>query len=79
MALVLATTLRIGDEKTGKVKVVEEGTPFGDLTKSEKALAKELGLLVQVMDEEPTLEEEIEEAEAEEDSAEDSEGAEGEA
>ncbi len=72
MALVLTTTLRIG---TGtKVKVVEEGTPYGDLNKKEKALAKELGLLAQAPDEEPDLDEEIE-AEDEDAEAEDSEDA----
>lgn len=63
MAVVLATTLKIG-QKDGKVKEVKEGTPFDDLTKAEKELAKENNLLRQVADE-VTLEEEIEEAEAE--------------
>lgn len=78
MALVLTTTLRIGTTNAaGKFseKVVEEGTPYGDLNKKEKTLAKELGLLAQAPDEEPDLDEEIEEAEAEDsEDAGDSEG-----
>ncbi len=84
MALVLTTTLRIGiTNSAGKFseKVVEEGTPYGDLNKKEKTLAKELGLLAQAPDEEPDLDEEIEEAdydeedEDEEAETEDSKGA----
>ena len=70
MALVLTTTLKIGGDVKGDVKVVEEGTPYGKLTKKEKALAKELDLLGQAPDEAPTLEEEVEEAEAEDSEAE---------
>lgn len=69
MAVVLATTLKIG-QKDGNVKTVEEGTPFEDLTKAEKKLAKENNLLVQVS-EEVSLEEEVEEAEAEDSEDED--------
>lgn len=80
MALVLATELRIGLDGTDKdgrpkVKIVEEGTEFKKLTKAEKEMAKELGLLKQVRDE-PTLEEELEtesEEEVEETETEDSE------
>ena len=72
MALVLTTTLRIGSDKTkGDVKVVEEGTPYGDLTAKEKKLAKELGLLAQAPDEVPDLEEEIEAEDAETEDSED--------
>ncbi len=72
MALVLTTTLRIGSDKTkGDVKVVEEGTPYGDLTVKEKKLAKELGLLAQAPDEIPDLEEEIEAEDAETEDSED--------
>lgn len=69
MAVVLATTLKIG-QKDGKVKIVEEGTPFEDLTKAEKELAKESNLLRQVADE-VSLEEEIEETETEDSEDED--------
>ena len=72
MALVLVTTLRIGGDTKGDVKVVPEGTPYGKLTKKEKALAKDLGLLGQAPDEAPDLEEEIE-AEDTETETEDSE------
>lgn len=65
MALVLTTTLKIGGDVKGDVKVIEEGTPYGKLTKKEKTLAKELDLLGQAPDVAPTLEEEVEEAEAE--------------
>ena len=68
MALVLTTTLRMATvDKAGKKveKVVEEGTPYGDLNKKEKTLAKELGLLAQAPDEELDLDDEIEETEAE--------------
>lgn len=71
MALVLTTTLRMGGDVKGDVKVIEEGTPYGKLTKREKRLAKELDLLAQAPDPIPTLEEELEEAEETE--AEDSE------
>lgn len=72
MALVLTTTLRMGSDKTkGDVKVVEEGTPYGDLTAKEKKLAKELGLLAQAPDEVPDLEEEIEAEDAETEDSED--------
>ncbi len=70
MALVLTTTLLMGGDTKGDVKVIEEGTPYGKLTKKEKALAKELDLLAQAPDPIPTLEEELE---AEETEAEDSE------
>ena len=70
MALVLTTTLRIGGDNKGDVKVIEEGTPYGDLTKKEKAMAKELELLVQAPDAVPSLEEEVEEAEVEDSEAE---------
>lgn len=73
MALVLATTLRMGDKTK---KVVEEGTLYSDLTKKEQKLAKELGLLAQVQDEIPSLEDELEaedEEEEEEAEAEDTE------
>ncbi|MHA2047124.1 MAG: hypothetical protein ACW99G_20220 [Candidatus Thorarchaeota archaeon] len=72
MALVLATTLKMGTD-SGKVKIVPEGTPYSDLTKKEKELAKELGLLAQVQDEIPSLEEELEAEEDEEAEAEDTE------
>ena len=70
MALVLTTTLKIGGKTKGDVKTVEEGTPYGKLTKKEKDLAKELGLLGQEPDEAPDLDTEIE---AEDTETEDSE------
>jgi hypothetical protein len=76
MAVVLTTTLKLdGKDKDGKFKpkIVEEGTPFAKLTKAEKKLAKELGLLKQVQDPLPTLDDEIADEEAEETEAEDSE------
>lgn len=79
MAVVLTTTLMMdGRSKDGKFqpKIIEEGTPFAKLTKAEKKLAKELGLLKQETDPLPTLEDEIaeeEDEEAEEAETEDSE------
>lgn len=73
MAVVLATSLQSID-KDGTRKVVPEGTPFSKLTKAEKELAKELGLLQQEPEPEPDLDDEIEaEEEAEEAEAEDTE------
>ncbi len=66
MALVLTTTLRIGGDVKGDVKVVQEGTPYGKLTKREKALAKDLDLLAQASESVPTLEEELEAEDSEE-------------
>lgn len=72
MAVILATTLRIG-RAPKESKVIEEGTPYESLTKKEKELAKELGLLKQVPDKQPELEDELEEADADEDEDEDEE------
>jgi hypothetical protein len=66
MALVLTTTLRMGSDTKGGVKVVMEGTPYGKLTKKEKALAKELDLLAQAPDPVPSLKEELEAEDSEE-------------
>lgn len=61
MAVVLGTTLKVGsgsEEEKPKTKVIEEGTPLSKLTKAERELAKELGLLVSVPDDpEEALEE----------------------
>lgn len=69
MAVVLGTTLKVGDDK-GKVKTVEEGTPANKLTKAEKELAKELNLLVSVPDEEEEEDEDEEDETTETESTE---------